>query len=148
MNRSQLQLLRVLFPATITGQLLATGLLFAVRPPPTDGGRPHGPVLGYVAGGLLLAAVAGFQVLRARLVVLMREDETASREALRAGQAPRGTFPLLLLPAVLFEAPGIVAALALFLHGPTWLLAIPAVCAAADLWAMPSAASLEQLLND
>ena len=146
MNRSPLDTLRVIYFAAAAGMVLATGVLYAVRPPPGD--PALGPVMGYLAAGLLLLDVAATQVIRTRLPGIMREDEAGASAALRAGQPARGTYVLLLLPVPLLEAPALLAALGLFFHGPTWLLAIPAACVATLLWAMPSRGALLRMLND
>jgi hypothetical protein len=145
MNGLPLHVLRPLYLAAAVGVLLMTGILWAVR---GEAGSPSslGPLLGDAAAALLLAAVGAVQVLRARLLAVLREDASALA-ALQANQVPRRALPLLVLPLALLETPSLLAATGLFHHGPTWLLALPALSAATLVWALPTQGNLLHALN-
>ncbi|MBM4381499.1 MAG: hypothetical protein FJ086_19700 [Deltaproteobacteria bacterium] len=135
MNGLPLHSLRVLYLAGAVGVLLVTGVMFAVRERP-EVPSTLAPALGYAAGGLLLASIAAVQVLRGRALA-----------ALQADTVHRAAVPLIMVPLALLETPALLAAVALFLGGPTWLLALPALAAAALVWATPSNGSLLNALN-
>jgi len=146
MNGIPLPALRPLYLAAAGGVLLITGVMFALRHQ-VGPNATLGPTLGYAAAALLLAAVGAVQLLRARTLAALREDEAGALAALQADMAPRRAVLLLVLPLMLLEAPALLAAVGLLFHGPTWLLAIPALSAASLAWAMPTKDNLLNALN-
>lgn len=138
---------RLLFLYLTATQLLFPAILFAVRKPVPQSDR-LGQTLGYVAVGMLTLVLALVQAVRGQVVTWMKENAAEALAALREEKIPGRVHAQVLMQAAALELVALVAGLALFLGAQRELGAIPLTTFVLSLWVMPTAGSLERMVQD
>lgn len=136
---------QIIHAVLILGLVSITGMFVFLRLQEETKSEPElVNVLVIVAAVMFMTAMMVRPILGKRLLAQVAEDREAAMELVREDRVPGPLYTLSIVGAALVEAPGLLGAILLFLGGPWYVLAAPALSVCLIAMDMPTRTKLEE----